>query len=78
MGALGHVVLEDSEEEVGLAVEVRVHGEGLVFTTALWTRKAADAFTFAIVACLVAAAASLLRGGRYHHAEDPAIATSAP
>ncbi len=30
------------------------------------------AFTFAIVACLVAAAASLLRGGRYHHAEEPA------
>jgi hypothetical protein len=30
------------------------------------------AFTFAIVACLVAAAASLMRGGRYHHAEEPA------
>jgi MFS family permease len=30
------------------------------------------AFTFAIVACLVAAAASLLRGGRYHYAEEPA------
>ena len=29
------------------------------------------AFGFAIVACLVAAAASLLRGGRYHHAEEP-------
>jgi MFS family permease len=29
------------------------------------------AFSFAIVACLVAAAASLLRGGRYHHAEEP-------
>jgi MFS family permease len=28
------------------------------------------AFTFAIVACLVAAAASALRGGRYHHAEE--------
>ncbi|HEX3735434.1 MAG TPA: MFS transporter [Solirubrobacterales bacterium] len=30
------------------------------------------AFAFAIVACLVAAAASMLRGGRYHHAEEPA------
>ncbi len=30
------------------------------------------AFTFAIVACLVAAAASLMRGGRYHYAEEPA------
>jgi MFS family permease len=29
------------------------------------------AFTFAIVACLVAAAASSLRGGRYHHGEEP-------
>ncbi len=28
------------------------------------------AFIFAIVACLVAAAASMLRGGRYHHAEE--------
>lgn len=30
------------------------------------------AFTFAIVACLVAAAASMLRGGRYHHGEEAA------
>jgi MFS family permease len=30
------------------------------------------AFAFAIVACLIAAAASFLRGGRYHHAEQPA------
>jgi hypothetical protein len=29
-----------------------------------------EAFAFAIVACLVAAAASLMRGGRYHHAEE--------
>jgi MFS family permease len=28
-----------------------------------------EAFLFAIVACLIAAAASLMRGGRYHHAE---------
>jgi hypothetical protein len=27
------------------------------------------AFTFAIAACLVAAVASLLRGGKYHHLE---------
>jgi hypothetical protein len=30
------------------------------------------AFAFAIVACLVAAVASLLRGGKYHHVEAPA------
>jgi MFS family permease len=30
------------------------------------------AFIFAIVTCLVAAAASMLRGGRYSHAEEPA------
>ena len=29
------------------------------------------AFTFAIVACLVAAVASLLRGGKYHYVEEP-------
>jgi MFS family permease len=29
------------------------------------------AFAFAIVACIVAAGASLLRGGRYHHADEP-------
>ena len=28
-----------------------------------------EAFAFAIIACLVAAGASLLRGGRYHHVE---------
>jgi MFS family permease len=31
-----------------------------------------DAFAFAIVACAVAAVASLLRGGKYHWAEEPA------
>jgi MFS family permease len=36
------------------------------------------AFVFSIVACLVAAAASLMRGGRYHHAEEPAQAQGAP
>jgi MFS family permease len=34
------------------------------------------AFTFAIAACLVAASASLLRGGRYHH--EDAVAADAP
>ena len=36
-------------------------------------------FAFSIAACLIAAAASLLRGGRYHHAEEPvgAMANSA-
>ncbi len=32
-----------------------------------------EAFLFAIIACLLAAAASLLRGGRYHHAEQAAV-----
>jgi hypothetical protein len=30
------------------------------------------AFTFALIACLVAAAASWLRGGRFHYSEDEA------
>jgi MFS family permease len=37
-----------------------------------------EAFAFAIVACLVAAAASLMRGGRYHHADEPAHRSVAP
>jgi MFS family permease len=36
------------------------------------------AFIFAIVACLVAAAASMLRGGRYSYVEEPAKAPAAP
>jgi MFS family permease len=31
-----------------------------------------EAFAFAIIACLIAAAASLMRGGKYHYAEQPA------
>ena len=31
-----------------------------------------EAFAFSIVACLVAAAASLMRGGRYADADEPA------
>jgi EmrB/QacA subfamily drug resistance transporter len=31
-----------------------------------------EAFAFAIAACLIAAAASLMRGGRYHASDDPA------
>jgi MFS family permease len=36
------------------------------------------AFIFAIVACLIAAAASLMRGGRYQHVEEPSRRRSAP
>ena len=41
-----------------------------------------EAFTFAFVACLVAAVASLLRGGKYHYSEEaadaPALAPAEP
>ncbi len=37
-----------------------------------------EAFAFAIFACLVAAAASLMRGGRYWHADEPEAAPAAP
>ncbi len=37
-----------------------------------------EAFLFAIVACLVAASASALRGGRYEHAERPAVRDAHP
>jgi hypothetical protein len=47
---------------------------GRSFFPSLMSAPFADAlkvaFTFATVACLVAAAASLLRGPRYHHEED--------
>jgi MFS family permease len=36
------------------------------------------AFIFAIVACLIAAAASLMRGGRYEHVEESATETATP
>jgi hypothetical protein len=29
-----------------------------------------EAFTFAVVACLIAAGASWLRGGKYHHGDE--------
>jgi MFS family permease len=35
------------------------------------------AFTFAIIACLIAVVASLLRGGKYHHVEQSATASTA-
>jgi MFS family permease len=37
-----------------------------------------ETFIFAIVACLVAAGASLLRGGRYSHSEPPEVEELAP
>jgi hypothetical protein len=42
------------------------------FSSALST-----AFTFSFVACLVAAGASWLRGGKYHHQDEPAPAEPA-
>jgi hypothetical protein len=36
-----------------------------------------EAFLFAIIACLLAAAASLMRGGRYHHAEEATVSSPA-
>ena len=37
-----------------------------------------EAFTFAVVACLVAAAASWLRGGKYHHGDAGTVETGGP
>ncbi len=44
---------------------------GAPFSSALST-----AFTFSFIACLVAAAASWLRGGKYHYQEEDAVAAS--
>ncbi len=35
------------------------------------------AFVFAIAVCLIAAIASLLRGGKYHHEDEPALSPPA-
>jgi hypothetical protein len=35
-----------------------------------------EAFLFAILACLIAAAASLMRGGRYHYVEPATLRTA--
>jgi EmrB/QacA subfamily drug resistance transporter len=37
-----------------------------------------EAFAFAIAACLIAAGASLMRGGRYHHAEPALVPARLP
>ncbi len=37
-----------------------------------------EAFAFAIIACLVAAGASLMRGGRYHHIDERGAASPVP
>jgi MFS family permease len=37
-----------------------------------------EAFLFAIIACLVAAVASLMRGGMYHHDGSPALGADTP
>jgi MFS family permease len=42
--------------------------------TAPFSRALSTAFTFSFVACLIAAGASWLRGGKYHHREEPAPA----
>jgi hypothetical protein len=58
-----------------LPVHTQAHLTGATFFPSLISAPFRDglhtAFSFAIVACLVAAAASLLRGGQYHHAEEP-------
>lgn len=43
----------------------------LIALGALFSDALSTAFTFSFIACLVAAWASWLRGGRYHYREDP-------
>jgi MFS family permease len=46
---------------------------GVPFSDALST-----AFTFSFIACLIAAGASWMRGGKYHHREQPATGAGGP
>ncbi len=69
---VGHAAL------AGLPVHAHAALTGRTFFPHLISGAFSDglntAFAFAIVACLIAAAASAMRGGRYHHVDEPAAA----
>jgi MFS family permease len=71
-----------AEALAGLAPHARAALTGREFFPRLIAEPFANgldtAFSFAIVACLIAAAASLMRGGRYHHVEEPAGVPAQP
>jgi MFS family permease len=78
--AIGHLVSTHALNAVGPHAHAVLTGPSFfphlispAFASGLDT-----AFAFAIVVCLIAAAASSLRGGRYHHAEEPVPAAEAP
>jgi len=70
-----------AEALAGLGPHAHAVLTGREFFPQLISKPFADgldtAFDFAIVACLIAAGASLLRGGSYHHEEDRARAPQA-
>ncbi len=71
---VGHAAL------AGLPVHAHAALTGRTFFPHLISGAFSDglntAFAFAIVACLIAAGASAMRGGRYHHVDEPAAQTA--
>jgi MFS family permease len=67
---VGHAAL------AGLSAQAHAAVTGSAFFPHLIAAPFSDglttAFIFAIVACLIAAAASAMRGGQYHHVDEPA------
>jgi MFS family permease len=75
---IAHLVGAGALESVGPQARALLEGHAFFphLISDAFSNGLDTAFSFAIVACLVAAGASLLRGGRYHHVEEPATAAS--
>jgi MFS family permease len=69
-----HLVGAGALEAVGPQARAALEGHGFFphLISGAFSNGLDTAFIFAIVACLVAAGASLMRGGRYHHVDEPA------
>ncbi len=74
-----HLVGSGALESIGPHARAVLEGHGFFphLISGAFSDGLDTAFTFAIVACLVAAGASLMRGGRYHHVDEPAAAEPA-
>jgi MFS family permease len=73
-----HLVGSGALEAVGPHARAIIEGHSFFphLISGAFSNGLDTAFTFAIGACLVAAAASLMRGGQYHHKDEPAAEPS--
>jgi len=74
-----HLVGAGALESVGPQARAVIEGHSFFphLIAGAFSNGLDTAFSFAIVACLIAAGASLLRGGRYHHVDEPTAEESA-